>query len=80
MVQETYCQQKLRADGDCQQFDGAVDHSTSACAVWATERYIQRPELHCSMCKERGVKLDNEHWYEPLSVQVGRSNCGKVTI
>jgi len=68
--QETYCKQKLRADtdADCQQFDDAVDRGVCLPSMG------NRTVLHCSMCKGNGVKLDNEHWFEPLSVQAGRSN------
>jgi hypothetical protein len=31
-------------------------------------------QLHCNICKEIGLKLDNEHWYELVTklVEIGR--------
>jgi len=36
--------------------------------------------LHCNIFKERGVKLDNEHWYDHVPKSVETNHAGKVTI
>jgi len=36
--------------------------------------------LYFNICKEIGVKLDNEHWYDHLPKSVETSYEGKVTI
>jgi hypothetical protein len=53
-----------------------VDHIMSACPVLAKEQYIKQhdiacAQLHFNICKELGVKLDSELWYEhvPKSVE-----------
>ena len=52
----------------CQQFDETVEH-VSAFPTLAKEQHIKGHGRVCSppnfyICKETGVKLDNEHWYE----------------
>jgi hypothetical protein len=37
-------------------------------------------ELHFNTCKEMGVKLDNERWYDHLPKPVERGHEGKVTV
>jgi hypothetical protein len=37
-------------------------------------------QLQCTTCKNIGVKLDNEHWYEDVPRLVETSHEGKVTI
>ena len=37
-------------------------------------------QLNFNMWKERGVKLDNKHWYDHAPKSVERSREGKVTI
>jgi hypothetical protein len=37
-------------------------------------------QLHFNICKEIGVKLDNELWYEHVPKSVKASEEGKVTI
>ena len=37
-------------------------------------------QLHFNICKETGVKLDNEHWHDHVSKSVETSREGKVTI
>jgi hypothetical protein len=37
-------------------------------------------QLHFKVCKEIGVKLDNEHWYEHVPKLVETSREGKVTV
>jgi len=36
-------------------------------------------QLHFNICKETGVKLDNEHWYDRVPKLVKTSLQGKVT-
>jgi hypothetical protein len=75
------------ADGKCrlcQQFDETVEHTILACSILAKEQYIQRHDsvcgqLHINICKETGVKLDNEHWYKNAPKLV-KSPEGKITI
>ena len=69
--------------GLCQQFDEAIDHIISACPVPAKEQYIQRhdrvcSQLHFTICKEVGVKL--EPWYENDPKLLETSHESKVTI
>jgi len=49
------------------------------------KHYIKRhdrvcAQLHFNICKEIGVKLDNEHWYDRVPKSVETSSEGKVTI
>ena len=37
-------------------------------------------ELHFNICKEMGVKLDSEHWYDHVLKSVETGHEGKVTI
>jgi hypothetical protein len=51
----------------------------------AKEQYIKRHytvcvELHCNICKERGAKLDSEHWYGRVPKLVERIHEGKVIM
>jgi hypothetical protein len=69
----------------CHQFEETVDRTVSACPVLAKEQYIKRhdrvcPQLHFNICKELGVKLDSELWYEDVPNSVETSQVGKVTI
>jgi hypothetical protein len=57
----------------------------SACPILAKEQYIKRhdrvrAQLHFDICKELGVKLDGELWYEHVPKLVETSQVGKVTI
>jgi len=36
-------------------------------------------QLHFNICKERGVKLNNKHWYDHVPKSVEISHEGKVT-
>jgi hypothetical protein len=63
----------------CQQLDERVEHIISACPILAKEHYIKRQDTVCAQlqfntCKEIGVKLDNEHWYDqvPKTVETSR--------
>jgi hypothetical protein len=69
----------------CHQFEETVDHIISACRILAKEQYIKRhdrvcAQLHFNICKELGVKLDSELWYEHVPKSVETSQVGKVTI
>jgi len=62
-----------------------VQHIISACPILAKKLYIQRQgracaELHFNICKEIGVKLDNEHWYDHVQKSAAPSHESKVTI
>jgi hypothetical protein len=57
----------------------------STCPILAKEQYIKRhdrvcTQLHFNICKELGVKLDSERWYEHVPKSVETSQVGKVTI
>jgi hypothetical protein len=57
----------------------------SACTVLATEQYNKRhdrvcAQLHFNICKELGVQLESELWYEHVPKSVETSPVGKVTI
>jgi hypothetical protein len=63
----------------------AIDHTISACPILAKEDYIKRrdivcAQLHFTICKETGLKLDKEQWHERVSKLVETSHEGKVTI
>jgi hypothetical protein len=69
----------------CHQFEERVDHIMSACPILAKEQYIKRHDRACAqmpfnICKELGVKLDSEFWYEHAPKSVEISQVGKVTI
>jgi hypothetical protein len=69
----------------CHQFEETVDHIISACPILAKGQYIKRhdrvsTQLHFNICKETGVKLDSELWYEHVPKSVETSQEGKVTI
>jgi hypothetical protein len=57
----------------------------SACPILAKEQYIKRHDTVCAqlrfnICKELGVKLDSELWYEHVPKSAETSQVGKVTI
>jgi len=37
-------------------------------------------QLHFNICKETGIQLDKQHWYERVPKSVETSQGGKVTI
>ena len=46
-----------------------INHIVSACPILAKQQHIKRYDNACvhqrfNICKEIGVKLDNEHWYD----------------
>jgi hypothetical protein len=41
---------------------------------------IMCSQLHFNICKERGVKLNNAHWYEHVPKPLEMSQEGRVTI
>ena len=62
-----------------------MEHIIPACPMLAKEEYTKRRDrvcvqIHCDMCKETGVKLDNEHLYEQVPKSVDTSHEVKVTI
>jgi hypothetical protein len=68
-----------------QQHDETIDHITSACPILAKEQYVKRhdkvsAQIHCNICKETGVQLDEKHWYEHVPNSVVTNQGGKVTI
>ena len=69
----------------CQQFDKTIYHIISGCPIFTKEQYVKRhdrvcAQLHFNICKEMGVKLDSEHWYEHVPKSVPTSHEGKVRI
>ena len=69
----------------CQQSDETVDSVISTCAILAKEQYIKRhdrvcAELHCNICKNIWVKLDNEHCCDHVPKSVETSRESKVNI
>jgi hypothetical protein len=69
----------------CHQFEDTAGRIVSACPVLAKEQYIKRhdrvcAQLHFNICKELGVKLDSELWYEHVPKSVQTSQVGKVTV
>jgi hypothetical protein len=54
-----------------------TDSIISACPILANKQYTKGPdrvcaELHFNICKETGVKLDKEQWYEHVLKSVER--------
>ena len=69
----------------CKQLDETVEHIISACLILAEEQYIKRHDrvcvqLHFNICKDIGVKWDNEQWYDYVSKRVKTSRENKVKI
>jgi hypothetical protein len=69
----------------CHQFEETVGHIVSACRILAIEQYIKRhdrvcAQLHFNICKEIGVKLGSELWYEHAPKSVETSQVGKVSV
>jgi len=69
----------------CQQFDETVHNIISACPILAKEQYIKRHDRVCAqlqfnICKETGIKLGNEHWYEYVKKLVETNREGEVAI
>ena len=67
-----------------QQFDETIHH-ISACPILAKEHYIKIhdrvcAQQHFSICKEKGVQLDNKHRYEHVPKSVETSKRCKVAI
>ena len=62
-----------------------MEHILPACPILAKEQYTKRHDrvcvqILCIICKESGVKLDPEHWYEHVPKSVVTSHEGKITI
>jgi hypothetical protein len=69
----------------CLQFEETVDRIMPECPILTKEQYIERRGrvcalLHFNICKELGVKLDNELWYEHAPISGETSQVDKVTI
>ena len=67
------------------QFDETAEQIVTARLVLAKEHDVKRrdrvcAELHFNMCKEMGVKLDSEQWYDHVPKSVETSHEGKVTV
>ena len=81
-ILQTETQSKCRLR---KQFYDTGKHIISASPTLAIEQYIQRHDrmcarLHFNICKEIGVKSDNEHWYDHVPKSVETSHEGTVTI
>jgi hypothetical protein len=68
----------------CQQFDETVEH-ISVHPVLAKEQYMKGHDRvyappNFNICKETGVKSDNERLYEHVPKLVETSSEGRVTI
>jgi hypothetical protein len=84
MRQKCYKQEQI-ANADYKQFDETVEHIISACPILAKEQYTKKhdrvcAQLHFNICKEIGVKLDNQLWYDHVPKSVKTSHEAKVTI
>ena len=90
-LQTEYCATKiLNTETDskcrlCQQFGETIDRIMSAWPILAKEQYIKRhdtvcEQLHCNICKETAVQLDNKHRYELVAKSVETSQRDKVTV
>jgi hypothetical protein len=69
----------------CIQFGETAEHIISACPVLQKDKYTKRhdrvwAQLHFNICKEIGVKLDNEHWHDHVLKLVKIKHEGKVTV
>ena len=68
-------------------FDETTDHITriSTFPILAKEHYIKGLDtvcagLHFNMCKDMGVKLGSEHWYEHVPKLLETGHEGKANI
>jgi len=62
-----------------------INHIIPACPILAKQQHIKRSDNACAqlrfnICKELGIKLDNEHWYDRVPKSIETSHEGKVTI
>ena len=69
----------------CQQFNGTIDHIISACPLLAKEQYVKRHDkvsgqTYFNTCKETGVQLEKNYWYEHVPKSVVTNQGGKVPI
>jgi len=65
----------------CKEFDETVEHIISAYPILAKEQYVKRhdivcAELHCNICKETWLELDNKQWYDRAQKSVTTSHEG----
>ena len=80
-MRQIYYKQKQRANADCKQFDETVEHIVSGCPILPKEQYIKRhdrlcAQLHFNVCKEIGVKLESNHWYDHVPKSTETSHEG----
>jgi hypothetical protein len=79
---------QTETDSKCRlyhQFEETADRIMPARPMLAKEQYIKRhdrvcAQLHFNICKELGVKLDSELWYEHVPKSAETSQVGKVAI
>jgi hypothetical protein len=64
----------------CQQFDETIDHIISACPILAKELLKKTRLSVCTICKETGVQLDKNHWYEHVPKSIETVQGGNVII
>ena len=62
-----------------------MDHIVSVYPVLAREQGVKRhgtdyAQLHLNICKETGVKLDNENRYDPVHKLVENSSKDEVQV
>ena len=81
MWQKYYKKKQTANANSVKILDETVEHIITACPILATEQYVKRhdrvyAELHFNICKETGVKLQNEHWYDHVPKSVTTSHEG----
>ena len=69
----------------CKQFDKALELIKISIPKLTKEQYIKGRDMLCvqihfNICKEIGIKLDNDHWYDRVPESVETSDESKVTI
>jgi membrane-bound lytic murein transglycosylase MltF len=84
-MQQKYCKQKQIVNADY--VTNLRRQQTSLCQraqYWqknnTSSDMIECAQLHFNTCKELGVKLDSELWYEHVPKSVETSQVGKVTV
>ena len=69
----------------CHQFEETIEHITSGCPILAQKDYIERhdrvcTQLHYSLCKEYGIEVDADKWYEHKPKNTATTRDGETTI
>lgn len=69
----------------CHQFEETIDHIISGCPILAQKDYIERhdnvcAQLHFSLCKEYGIVVDSDKWYEHKPKSISATANGETTI